>query len=59
VGLVNILLLNRPLQDNASLVRKPTVKLVLHPLCPAPVPLVWIDTISVEATARLVQIANV
>jgi len=59
VGLGDILLLNQLLQDNASVARKPTVKLVLHPLCLAPVPPVWIDTISVEAPARLVQIANV
>lgn len=59
VVLLNIPLLNQPPHLHASIVRKPTVRLVLHLLSRRPVPPVMMDTISLEVPARLAQTPNV
>jgi len=55
VTLVNMPLLNQLPQVHASVVRKPTVKLVLHLLTSRHVPPALIVTISLQAPASLVQ----
>lgn len=59
VTLVNTPLLNQPPHLHASVARKPTVRLVLHLPIPRPVPPVILDTISLEAPARLVHLPTV
>jgi len=59
VDLVNILLLSQLPEDHVSIVRKPTVKLVLPLTPPRPVLSVWIRSISLTVPARLVPIVNV
>jgi len=54
VALANMPLLSQFPHLHVSVARKPTVRLVLHPRCPALVPLVTMDTILLQAPARLV-----
>jgi len=54
VALANMLLLSQHPHLHVSVARKPTVRLVLHPLISKHVPLVVMDTISLQVPARLV-----